>query len=771
LKKAATLLIALAGLQALQGSPLRALALLGAPSWALAVPGSPAGAWPGIPAGTAAQAQLGAWIEGRIFDKDTKDPLPAYVLAEDGRGCSADGQGRFRLAVAGKTGATVKLSVFLIGYKKKEVTARIGEPLTISLDLEPLPAREILVTADSGLTDAKNARTVKLDKMDVYSLPGTAADPILATQVLPGVNALPDTSSLLIRGGAPDEVAYVFDGIEIPHPFLSESLHESYFSIFDNQVIQSFSVATSGFSPRYGNALSGIMDLTAKDSPAKGEGGIGLSIMGLNSYIGVPVEGWGSFVGSYNRSFSDLLTELNGRHGNRFGSGNAFGKFNIRLGTAHQIRIYGMSDSYKFYQSGAFGLGSGNLMTAATWTASWSERFATKATAAWTRYDVDYREATLDARTRDDALQSRVDAMWDLDRHYLEFGADVMGRRLDTSVALDPVVADDAGGGGGGAAGAPGAEYSNRVRATRFGFYVNDKFRLTDKIFLNAGGRAAALDVRARSWAFDPRLSIVYLAGKSDAVRFSTGIYHQFGDAATLQVFPALGPKSAVHFALSFDRIRDDLELRATAYDKEYRDLFLTGADGAVTNGGKGYARGAEVFLKKKFKSFEVLGVYNFLHSRRMEDDVRFLAPSPYDVSHSATGIVRWIFKRGSLGVRYSYASGRPYTPLEGIIYTGPDGAEPASGTPSAMTVSDGATLLWGDPFSARYPAYKRMDINGMANLKAFGRMLVLYFGVTNVFNDNNILRYDYAPDTGARADQQSIFGRTLFVGAYVPFF
>jgi hypothetical protein len=63
------------------------------------------------------------------------------------------------------------------------------------------------------------------------------------------------------------------------------------------------------------------------------------------------------------------------------------------------------------------------------------------------------------------------------------------------------------------------------------------------------------------------------------------------------------------------------------------------------------------------------------------------------------------------------------------------------------------------------------MDINGMANMTLFGRMAVLYFGVTNVLNDVNILRYDYAPDTGSRADQQSIFGRTLFVGLYMPFF
>ena len=712
-----------------------------------------------------AGAQESAWIAGRIFDKDTKDPLPAYVLAGDGRGVSADGLGRFRLAVMVKAGAPVKISVLLIGYRTKELTARAGDAeLAVALDLAPLPAREISVTADSGLTDAKNARTVKLDKMDIYSLPGTAADPILAAEVLPGVNALPDTSSLLIRGGAPDEAAYYFDGIEIPHPFLSESLHESYFSIFDNQIVRSFSVATSGYSPRYGNALSGVMDLTAKDSPSKSEGGIGLSVMGLNSYVGFPTGGWGSFVGSYSRGFSGLLTALNGRHGNRFGNENAFGKMAVKLGEAHQLRFYGLSDTYDFYRSGEFGVGSGNVMAAATWTATWTGKFVTKAVAAWTRYEVDYREgaegsgagveagAATTVLTRDDGLQGRFDAMWDLDRHYLEFGADVLGRRLDTTVAVWAL----------------GGAYASRIRATRVGIYFNDKFRLTDKLFLNAGGRAAGYDGGASVWAFDPRLSMVYLAGKSDALRFSTGIYHQFGDAATLRAFPELGPKAAAHFALSFDRVRDDLDFRATVYDKEYRRLFRTGADGAVTNDGKGYARGAELFLKKRWKAFEILGVYNYLNSKRMEGDLRGLAPSPYEITHSATAIVRWLFKGGSFGVRYSFSSGRPYTPLEGMLYGGQDDAGTVPGAASsAGTVSP----IWGAPFSARYPAFRRMDLNGMANIKMFGRMAVLYFGVTNVLDDVNILRYDYAPDTGSRADQQSIFGRTLFVGLYLPFF
>jgi hypothetical protein len=52
-----------------------------------------------------------------------------------------------------------------------------------------------------------------------------------------------------------------------------------------------------------------------------------------------------------------------------------------------------------------------------------------------------------------------------------------------------------------------------------------------------------------------------------------------------------------------------------------------------------------------------------------------------------------------------------------------------------------------------------------------FNRLIVIYFGVTNVLDNKNISRYDYGDDYAGRKDQQSIFGRSLFAGIYVPFF
>ena len=686
-------------------------------------------------------AQEMVTIEGKVFDRETKDPLPAYVMLEEaGTGITADANGNFKLrAKLPKDVKAAKLSVWLIGYKKKEVEAKIGEFLSIGLDLEPIAAHAIVVSADSVVSDDRNQKTVTLNKMDIYTLPGAAADPVHASQVLPGVNALPDTSSLIIRGGAPDEVGYFFDGIEIRHPFLSETMHESYFSIFDNQVVENFNISTSGFHPKYGDALSGVMDISAKDTMAKGEGGLGLSVLGLNSYIGWPLTNNIGFVGSYDRGFSDLLTELNSRGGDhRFRTEHAFGKFIIRPNPSNLIRIYGLSDSYVYSEARSFGADSKNTMAAVSWTLTPSRNFVSKVLLSGTRYKVSLDiEDSLQIRQKDDVLQAKWDGLWDLERHFLEFGADIQSRSLETALMDQD-------------------QRIYQTRGTRLGLYLNDKFRISDHVFMNLGGRIVSLDLVKTGWNFDPRVSLAWLLTRNDIFRVSAGVYHQSGDYFVLKSNPDLRPKTAVHFAVSYDRIQEETELRATLYDKEYRHLFLNRPNGLVDNEGRGYARGAEFFIKKMKKRYDVLFVYNFLRSKRQENDAAWLAPSPYEINHSLTGIFKWKWQTLSIGFRYSYASGRPFTPLAGREWD---------------FESETYVPVWGAPYSQRYPSYQRMDLNGSKTLNIFHRLVVIYFGITNLLDNNNILRVEYADDYSGRKDQPSIFGRSFFAGIYIPFF
>jgi hypothetical protein len=679
-------------------------------------------------------------IRGKVIDKETGDPLPAYISIEGlGMGCSADYDGTFKIVLEkAEKDIPIILDVFQFGYKRKKVEAEIGEIILIELNLEPLPSHEVVVTADSLVSEDRTPKTVTLKKMDVYTLPGTAADPVYASQILPGINSLPDSSSMLIRGGSSEEVAYFFDGIEIAHPFLTGSLHESYFSIFDNQVIDGFSVSTSGFHARFGDALSGVMDIRAKDTISKTEGGIGLSILGLNSYMGIPLKNAGSFIGSFNWGNSALLTKINGRKESQFETTNGFAKLRLNLSRSTSLRILALSDNYDFAHDSGFDISSTNRIAGISLTSSPAHNLVTTFTFSSVGHHALYKVTDVFQKDfRDEALQARWDTSLDLDRHYFEFGADIQRRILDFSFAMEGISDDN-----------------SDAKGTRFGLYLSDKFRLADTFYLTLGGRLSALSLNGTGVNIDPRFSLAYFITRKDILRFSAGFHHQYGDYFTLEDYD-LSAKRAGHLSLTYDRIGDSLDLRMTLYDKEYRHLFVYG-ENKIGDGGTGFARGAEMFIKWKKPKYDLLYVYNLLSSKRKENDVTSLATSPYEINHSFTGIFKYKFKTGTLGLRFSYATGLPYTPLAGTEWDENDEAY---------------APVWGSPYSQRYPSYQRMDINGSKNITVQKRLVVFYFGITNVLGRKNVLCYEYSSDYSRRNSSYSIFGRSVFVGIYMPFF
>jgi hypothetical protein len=687
-----------------------------------------------------AHAQNPINIQGKIIDKETKDPLPAYVKIEGtdiGRTAGYDGSFSLNISESGKK---LKLIVFLIGYKKKSVEVTPGEFLTIELELEPFAAHEVTVSADSVVSETRVKNTVSMDKMEVYTLPGTAADPIYASQILPGVNSLPDSSTMLIRGGSPEEVSFYFDGVEVEHPFLSESLHESYFSIFDNQIINGFSVSSGGHHTKFGDALSGVMDITAKDSIFQKEGGVGLSIMGLNSYIGMPLKDVGSFIGSYNTGHSYLMTRINNRDDSEFKTQNGFAKFNIKLNPALTFRALGLLNTYDFSHVDGINTHSKNQIAGFSLTASFRKNLVTRLIVSQVKHRADFEVQDIFQKDLEDTIhQARWDTSLDLERHYLEFGGDIQGRRIEVGLTEPGVFSDEF-----------------QTKGTRLGFYFNDRFRFSDKLYIDLGTRLLGLRIHSFKFRLEPRASLAYFLSRDEILRLSIGRYNQFGDYFTLAEYGTLEPKNSTHVALSYDRITEALDFRLTVYNKEYRNLFLFAEDGVADNQGKGYARGAEIFLKYSHRYFDTLFVYNFLNSKRKENEVPELLRSPYEIDHSLTGIFTMKFRNASLGIRYSFARGLPFTPLLGTAWDD----ENQLNLP-----------LWGTPFSRRFPNYQRMDLNGSWNIGLKKSMLVLYFGITNLLNNKNVLRQTYSENYSVRNNQYSIFGRSLFVGIYVPFF
>ncbi len=672
-------------------------------------------------------------IKGKIFDKNTKKPLPAYVMIlETSEGIDASEDGSFEIKTVVEE---CTLLVHMVGYKIKEIKVRKGDFLNILLEPEPISSHEVVVTADARVSEDRSQRTVTLSMLDVYRTPGAAADPAYAAQILPGVNSIPDASNLLIRGGAPDEVGYYLDGIEIKHPYQSESLKEGYFSIFDNQIIQNLTVSTSGFSPKFGDALSGIMDITTKDTVTKNQFSLGISILGVNFSSAISLSKKASFIGTFNAGHSRLMTEINGQEGRVFKNGESVGKLIFKLKESSNLKFLYLLHGYNFFHEiENFKVRTSNKIFGLTFENIHSKNLFSKITLSSVDYKSSYIFPQFSFKIEDSFLQGRVDLTLDLKEHLIEGGIDFQRRDNNFIEKIS------------------GQTFN--VKGGRGGFYLQDRFRIYGNLFATAGIRSSALELSKWRLNFEPRFSIAYIHSKEHIFRFSAGAYNQFGDYFVIKENPDLKPKSSYHFSLSYDFIKNKDMLRITLYEKKYKNLFLF-EENSVKNGGEGYARGAEFFLKKEREWFDFKIVYNFLNSKRKENETLILARSPYEIDHSFTLILNLKRKMDSIGIRWSYASGLPYTPLLGREWD----SENLKYKP-----------IWGEPYSERYSPFRRVDISLSKNLNISNKFVLLYLGVMNIFNHKNTLRYEWNEEYSSQTTVGSIFARSFFIGIFSMF-
>lgn len=667
-------------------------------------------------------------VKGKVIDKKTSEPLPAYVLVkESGEGVNADENGFFEIKV---TQDEATLLIHMIGYKIKEIKVRKGESLKIELEQEPIPAHEVIVTADARVSDDGSQKTLTLTMLDVYRTPGSSADPLHAAQTLPGVNSIPDASNLIIRGGAPEEVGYYFDGIEIKHPYQSESLKEGYFSIFDNQIIQNLSISTSGFSPKFGDALSGVMDITTKDLITRNHFVAGVSILGVNLFSSILITKDIGFIGSLNAGHSELMSEINGLEGWVFKNGETIGKLGFRVSQRTNLKLLYLIHGYNLsYYIENFKVRTYNKIIGLTMENIHSSNLYSKLTLSGIDYKSSYLFPDFPFEIKDRFLQGRYDLTWDLKEHLIEGGLDFQNR-VNYFIPKN-------------------LDETYDVEGRRLGFYFNDKFRIHGNLFATAGIRVSGLYLSGWRFGWEPRLSLAYLPSKEKILRFSAGVYNQYGDYFIIKENPSLKPKTSYHFSLSYDWIGEKNAMRITFYEKIYRNLFLREGS-ETTNNGYGYARGAELFTKIERKYYDFKLVYNFLNSKREEEDIKSLSRSPYEIDHSFTIIFNLKRKMDSLGVRFSYARGLPYTPLLGREWDSEEGVYKP---------------IWGEAYSKRYPPFRRVDLSFSKRLEIKERLFFLYAGIANLFNHKNILRYEYSEEYSSERSVGTIFKRSIFFG------
>jgi len=233
-----------------------------------------------------------------------KDGPPAWVRTAtsgtDGRVVVADvPAGRVRIVVIGDGFARLERVVDVGGEKRVP-------PLFIR-ELDQNPYRTVVARRPREVVQPPQTTTRVLSRDEIRTAPGTQGDPLRAVQNLPGVARAPAGAGLLVLRGAPPGQSRVFLG---DHP-VPRSFHVLGFaSVIPADAIDTLEVVPSNYSPRYGDALGGVLTLQPRTVRRDGVHGFAkVDLTSAGAMIETPIRRAGLMVAA-QRGYVDAVLRV-----------------------------------------------------------------------------------------------------------------------------------------------------------------------------------------------------------------------------------------------------------------------------------------------------------------------------------------------------------------------------------------------------------------------------------------------------------------------------
>ena len=212
-------------------------------------------------------------ITGKVAEKATGSPAVGVnvILIDTYLGAATDENGRF--TILNIPPGTYSIRVDAIGFatitmKDVRVTTAQTTELSFTLEEAVIEGQEVTVIAErplvqKDLTASQRVTTAKeIEDMPVESFLG-----VLTTHA--GVNQSAG-GALHVRGGRSNEVGYYIDGVSVSNPFYTNSLAVSV----SNKALEEMKLVSGAFNAEYGNAMSGVVNVTIKDGGKNYDGSL-----------------------------------------------------------------------------------------------------------------------------------------------------------------------------------------------------------------------------------------------------------------------------------------------------------------------------------------------------------------------------------------------------------------------------------------------------------------------------------------------------------------
>lgn len=249
---------------------------------------------------------------GSITDNETGEQLPYASIAVLNQGIELSASSTGSFSVKNIRSNPVRIGISFIGYYPIDTTISWTSTrwnADFKLKSRPQVIDTVKVKGSAlEMVDLRNnvdfATTINPTKL--IDLPALAETDVFKTlQLLPGISYSPNSSELNIRGGSSDQNLVLFDG----QTLYNLSHYYGVVSSINPNVIKDVQVYKGGYDSRFGERVSGIVDITEKSGNQKKPIIYGdINMISGNIAAEVPVNNKLTVIGAFRRSYSDIYS-------------------------------------------------------------------------------------------------------------------------------------------------------------------------------------------------------------------------------------------------------------------------------------------------------------------------------------------------------------------------------------------------------------------------------------------------------------------------------
>ncbi len=707
-------------------------------------------------------------INGRIVEKEsgTSVPFANAIIASLGTGDAADSSGSFE--ISGLMPDTYLVEIRAIGYKKFSAKIDLKNNFNLNAELEIQPIELAAVEINPGIIQITSDETAAntLSSREILSAPTFINDIYSSMRVLPGVESTDFRARPTIKGGHPNETAILLDNMEILEPYHLYEL-DGPAGIINSEAVRDIKLLTGGFSAKYADRMSGIIDVRTLDKPLDRTVQISLDFAVAALLLNKKINDKLSYFFSARRVYLDLgrrdLREFKPPVTYDFWS-----KLSYRANPSHRFAVNFLfstdketyNDSLALLKPEHFNSLRRNYYTWVNWHWLAGKNHYSTTTVGFQSLNKGSGflfEESLSQDNKDNrhnqVFSIKQNSYWEaLKRHSFEYGFEFKKfisnyhfneiRINDFKTTADNIVVDSI---------LVDSEFNGH---TLSGFFQST-WELSNRLKFLTG-----LRISTQSYTdhiqIAPRSSISYNFTDKLSLKLAYGWYYQPDDFYKMKSYQGQSlPNKIVSkniqylTELNYD-ISDNTTLRLDIYYKDYKRLqedydfdFFNRYDqynvlDVPFDPVSAYSTGIETFFKHQYGNGSLLNIAYAYSKNKIKNQAGLVVPRDFDQTHALT--ISNIFNPGyniTLSILWRYRTGYPYTPSQ------------------IKTIGDntvgGDTVIYyefAEKNSKRLPDFHSLDLRVEKNWHFKKASLKLFANALNILDHKNV-RSIYWDDMG----------------------